>query len=700
MTRDEYIEYVNKLNKYNHAYHVLNQSLIPDEEYDKLYRGLVDIESRYPEYITSASPTQRVGGKVLDGFVKVTRDKPMLSLDNVFNYDELNGWVISRKEKLYPFLVDYGLSDVNSYLDNLKFTVEPKLDGLAISLIYADGKFSRAITRGDGITGEDVTETVKTVQYFPFTLMDNLDFNEQKWGKITYLEVRGEIYMNKSDFNHVNTKLLESGEQPLKHPRNAAAGAIRNLDTSVTASRRLSFSAYTLFDIVFEDDRLNKIWKRSMQSHFLRLGFLKALGFRIQDTDFRPKRVTSDKIVEVIDSYQNLRAMADTPIDGAVVKVDTIYHQDELGENKHSPEWAIAYKYPPQQVVTKLLGITYQVGRTGVITPVGEIKPVLIDGVEVSRVTFHNPTFLANCDVGMGDDISIIRSGDVIPKFQSVVKSNSEYKIGVINRCPCCHTELITENLEKDGKVTRCPNRTDCLEQKIQTFIYFVSRNVMNIMYLGEEYIRFFVTEGILNTPADIFSLDDAKLRLHPAIKDGESKRLLESIETARRTTYRRFITALSIPTIGYAKAAKLIPFLKSLQSVDELTHPETQVTIEKLIGVVSTTELINWFQVTGNFEYYQLLKSKLIFEDDAMVIPDNLLKHKRVVVTGSISDVDRLALQEMLEKLGAINSGSVTTKTDYLILGEKPGSKYKKAQDLNIPILTESDFLKIIEVL
>lgn len=690
MTYNDYTQFVNKLIQYNHEYHVLDKPTIPDEEYDRLYRELITIESKHPDWVRSDSPSQRVGGKILDGFTKVTRDKPMLSLDNVFTQDELMNWLRLRLDKLRPIVSAYGIENVEEYLRNLRFTVEPKLDGLAISLIYVDGKLHQAVTRGDGLIGEDVTENVKTIKQIPLTLPTDFTHGNTEYKGLSYLEVRGEIYMCKSDFVKVNQMLAEQGDEVLKHPRNAAAGAIRNLDTSITASRKLSFSAYTLADIQFTDKQYREQFDRHVYSHLERLYLLRELGFHVHSSEFSPCRAGYEQIWDVVETFRQKRSSADTPIDGAVIKIDAVYHQEELGENVRVPEWAIAYKYPAVEMATTLNGITYQVGRSGVLTPVGEISPVLIDGVEVSRVTFHNPTFLKQSGVSIGDDIAIIRSGDVIPKFQRIVNKRNDLPLPELTHCPCCNTPVVYAD-----KLVHCSNK-QCTEQLIQRLAYFVSRDVMNIMHFGEEYIRWFVLNGILKSPIDIYSLDALTLQKHPDIKDGESARLLKSISDSKVTTATRFITACMIPTIGVNKAQKIagVINLATPLSVDDKVKQLTS-----LIGNVSTGNLVNWFDDDDNVNYFNALLSVVTIKaDDVQVISDVTapLYGKHVVITGTFDKLNRQDVSNLITSLGGIIANSVSKNTDYLVVGYNAGSKLAKANQLGIPTLSINDVIEM----
>ena len=693
MTYNDYTQFVNKLIQYNHEYHVLDKPTIPDEEYDKLYRDLIMMESKHPDWVRSDSPSQRVGGKILDGFTKVTRDKPMLSLDNVFTQDELMNWLRLRLDKLRPIVSSYGIENVEEYLRNLRFTVEPKLDGLAISLIYVDGKLHQAVTRGDGLIGEDVTENVKTIKQIPITLPTDFTHGNTEYKGLSYLEVRGEIYMCKSDFVKVNQTLAEQGDEVLKHPRNAAAGAIRNLDTSITASRKLSFSAYTLADIQFTDKQYREQFDKHVYSHLERLYLLRELGFHVHSSEFSPCRAGYEQIWDVIETFRQKRSEADTPIDGAVIKVDAIYHQEELGENVRVPEWAIAYKYPAVEMVTTLNGITYQVGRSGVLTPVGEISPVLIDGVEVSRVTFHNPTFLKQSGVSIGDDIAIIRSGDVIPKFQRIVNKRSDIELPSITHCPCCQTPVVYAD-----KLVYCPNK-QCTEQLVQRLTYFVSRDVMNIMYFGEEYIRWFVLNGILKSPIDIYLLNTLTLQKHPDIKDGESTRLLKSISDSKTTTLTRVITACMIPTIGVNKAQKIAGLVKLFDLKTVLNDTEKVKQLTSLIGNVSTTNVINWFDNVDNVDYFNNLLSILsLSTDDISVVTDTdaPLYNKRLVVTGTFGWLNRQDVFSLITSLGGVIANSVSKNTDYLVVGDNAGSKLAKANQLGIPTLSINDIIEM----
>ena len=648
-------ELVDLLNKWAHAYYVLDNPLVSDAEYDKKYRELVELETLHPDQVLPHSPTQRVGDKPVEGFIRVERKEMMQSLDNVFNVEEYIKWT----DNLLTKLRDEGISDPRDIL----FVAEPKYDGLAVELEYRNGLLVQATTRGNGFVGEDVTSNIKTIRDIPLRIPAD------------YVKVRGEVYLDKKQFEAINKRLEEEGKPIFKHPRNAAAGTLKSLDSKVVNERRLSFTAYTLQDATNIDE---------LTTQQARLEYLNYL-------DFRVGYYLVDTFINVLIAYNFILAKRNenpVPMDGVVFKVNDIVLQEKLGSNNKFPNWAIAFKFPPTENSTILKDIVYQVGRTGIITPVGILEPTNIDGVTVDKVTFHNPVFLIKTGVALGDTISIIRSGDVIPKFNGIYKKADDRKvIEFIKGCPSCAKDLTVY-----GERVWCTNK-QCPEQEIQKLIYYVSRECMEIEGFGDEIIRELYKLNILKRIEDFYTLTKLDLVKASNVSDLVADKLLTAIETSKTTTKTKFINALGIPTVGKTKAKVLAKYFE-----DYLDGVDITETIYKEFGNVSASNVMEWLLKDENINQLKLIQKHLTFTDKDLSIPDNPLKDKTVVVTGSISGMNRNDIIDALDTLGAKLQSSVNKKTNYLIAGENAGSKLDKAQDLGtVIILDEFKFLELL---
>jgi len=664
----------NELNVHNYKYYILDDPEISDSAYDRLLRELQNIEAAHPELITADSPTQRVGAIPLDSFNSVKHEMPMLSLSNAFSNDEFFDFdkrvvELLKKEKAYDNQV-------------IKYAAEPKLDGLAISLLYENGKLIRGATRGDGATGEDVTQNIRTIETIPLKLFGN-DFPKR-------LEVRGEVIMDKSGFNKLNKAQLKNNEKPFANPRNAAAGSLRQLDSKITATRPLSFFCYGIGII---SDEVSMPLCHSGIMHRL-----KSWGFRIN---------SESKVVEgakgADEYYQKLsskRESLDYEIDGIVYKVDDLFLQKKLGFVSRAPRWAIARKFPAHEEMTKVLSIDIQVGRTGALTPVARLEPVLVGGVTVSNATLHNQDEIERLDIRIGDTVVIRRAGDVIPQIVNVVLSKRKgkpRKFKIPNTCPVCGSAAIRNENEV---VTACTGGLFCEAQCKQAIIHFASRKAMNIDGLGDKLIELLVDEGLIKTSADLYSLTQKQLTVLERMGDKSAINLLNSLEKSKQTTFARFIFSLGIHDVGETTAKNLADHFHSIESLENAT--EEELLSIRDIGPVVVSNIHAFFKQKHNREIIDALLATGIHWPDSETAKQKqpqTLAGKVFVVTGTLSDMSRDDAKQALQALGAKVTGSVSKKTDYVIAGENPGSKVAKAMTLGVQVLGESEFHKLINV-
>lgn len=640
---------VNKLNRWSYEYHVLNKPTVDDQVYDRCFRDLLELEKQYPSLINTASPTRRVGESIPPDKIKVIHKTPMLSLDNVFNKEELSKWVESL--------------DLNP---RSALILEPKVDGLAVSLIYENGVLVRASTRGDGHIGQDITHVAKAINDIPLTLQDL---------KVKYLEVRGEIYLKKSEFNRINKELAERGEEVYKHPRNLAAGTAQLLDQSIIRSRNLSFIAYDLTEHRHTDNKYFDIFNRRYNTQSKRLEWLRLSGFSTS-AGLYSICYSIGHVLARIDQLSFTLDELDVPLDGCVIKINSIDRQDKLGSNNRSPNWAIAYKFPAKEYITNIVNVQYQVGRTGRITPVGVISPTVIDGVTVTMVTFHNLKFLSKQNLGYGDKIKIIRSGEVIPKYlEKVEKDTSSKKFTIPNNCPSCGSKIILK-----GELSYCTNPNNCQDAVIGGLVHFASRSGFNILYFGKEYIEWFYKRGYLTKVTDFFSFDKQTLMLHPDIKDGQSSRLLKSIEDSKYIGKDSFITALGIPSISGLRA-KLLTILLDLPPLDLL---ERYLDTLDGFGDAIKRDVLSWYSDIDN----QVTLSDLINTVNFKPALELNQNHKGIVVLSGKFDISRKGIEKMLAERGYKVGGVVNKSTKYLIVGSNPSSKLDKANKLGIKVV------------
>lgn len=656
------------LRKYEYHYHVLDNPLVPDAEYDRLMNELKNLEWQHPEWITPDSPTQRVGAKPLEGFAQITHELPMLSLDNAFSEEELDGF-LRRIENL-----------IAQDPEKMTFCCEPKLDGLAVSILYENGSLVQAATRGDGTTGEDITANIRTIRNIPLKL--NLENPPAR------LEVRGEVFMPQKGFNILNERALEKGEKTFANPRNAAAGSLRQLDPKVTRQRPLELNAYSI-GIYESDDELPS-------THYERLQWLKSIGIPVNG-EIR-LATGREELLKFYAEIQSKRPNLGYDIDGTVLKVNDIALQEQLGFISRSPRWAIAYKFPAQEEMTVLNDVEFQVGRTGAITPVAKLEPVFVAGVTVSNATLHNGDEIERLGVVIGDTVIIRRAGDVIPQIIGVVKERrpqNAKKIHFPTACPVCESAVIRVEGEA---VARCTGGLFCAAQRKEALKHFVSRKAMDIDGVGEKLIEQLMTLELIHTPADLFKLDLTSLMRLERMGEKSAQNALNSIEKSKSTTLARFLYALGIREVGEATALNLANHFGSLAAIRE-ANIETLTQVQD-VGEVVANHIFRFWQEPHNVEVVEdLIKQGVHWQDVVQVeIADNPLKNKNVVLTGTLTQLTRDEAKALLQSLGCKVSASVSSKTDYLIAGEKAGSKLTKAQELGITVLSEQDFVNLIK--
>lgn len=652
-----------KIRYHNNRYHVLDDPEIPDSEYDSLFRRLLLLEEQNPELVTSDSPTQRVGGAPLKTFDPVKHSQPMLSLENAFSDEDLIDF-------------DNRLKKLNSNV-SIEYTVEPKMDGLAIELVYQDGKLAVASTRGDGYTGENVTANIKTLLTVPLNLFclkgDNIP---------RLLEARGEVYMEKEDFKKLNQTRLNEALSTFANPRNAAAGSLRQLDPKVTAKRRLNMFCYGVG--VVSDYRADTYYETML--------FLQSLGLRVN----RPSIKICSNIAEVIEYCHKLEENRDDfpfEIDGAVIKVNNLELQEKFGLKSRSPRWAIAYKFKPVQAVTQIKNIDVQVGRTGALTPVAFLDPVEIGGVTVKRATLNNQDEIDKKDIRIFDTVLIQRAGDVIPEVVEVIKSKRtgiEKTFRIPDNCPVCSTRVLKKENEA---VARCPNNK-CPAQLNAGLKHFVSKGAMDIDGLGDKIITQLIEKGFVKKAVDIYRLDETKLLQLDKIEKKSANNILSAIEKSKKTTLSRFIFALGIRHVGEHVAAVIADYYKSIDAIKG-TNEDDLLSIKE-IGPQIAESVISFFSDDENVNHINSLINEGIQFEEIETGKESPIIGKTIVVTGSLGRMKREELKEFIIKNGGRLSSSVGKGTDILITGENPGSKLDKARDLGIDIIEEEDFFNM----
>lgn len=647
-------------------YYVEDNPEIPDAEYDRLMRELLDIEAENPDLITVDSPSQRVGGQPLSAFSQVTHEVPMLSLDNAFDDSELDSFHKRAQERV-------GSQSVKEYC------CEPKLDGLAVSLLYENGVLVQAATRGDGTTGENITENVRTIKAIPLKLRGN-DWPNR-------LEVRGEVFMPKAGFEKLNELARKKGEKIFVNPRNAAAGSLRQLDSRITASRPLSFYAYSVGMVQGAE---------LAASHYERFLQIKSWGLPMCP---ETKRVGS--LADVKAYYQDILQRRDAlpyEIDGVVIKIDDIAVQERLGFVARAPRWAIAYKFPAQEEMTTLNEVEFQVGRTGAITPVAKLEPVFVGGVTVSNATLHNADEIERLQVKIGDHVVIRRAGDVIPQVVSVIKERRpETARDIIfpTQCPVCGSHV--ERIEGEA-VTRCTGGLVCQAQRKQALKHFVSRKALDVDGLGDKVIEQLVDREMVKNPADLFKLSAGILTVLDRMGPKSAQNIVNALEKSKETTLPRFLYSLGIREVGEATAANLAMHFKTLEAIQNAN--EEQLIEVQDIGAVVAQHITTFFSEEQNQAVVKDLLEQGIHWPEINTteqVGELPLEGKTVVLTGTLSQLGRTEAKEALQSLGAKVTGSVSKKTDILFAGENAGSKLAKAQELGIEIKTEQDLLELM---
>lgn len=646
---------INIINKAIYEYYSLDNPTLTDQEYDDYYSELLRLENEYPELKKLDSPTNRVGGEALSKFEKVVHSKPMLSFDDIFNEDE----IVSFDER------------IRKVIANPIYTIEPKMDGLSGSLIYENGVLVRAATRGDGLVGEDITLNVKTIKSVPLKLTKDID-----------IEVRGEIYMSKASFEKSNEERSKNGEKLFANPRNAAAGSVRQLDSKITAKRNLDFMAY------FIPNPENYGLKRQSES----LEFLKELGF-ITNYKLNTKAHNVNEIISAINDIGKIRPLLPYEIDGVVLKVDDLKDEEKLGMTERVPRWGIAYKFPAEEVLTTLNEIKFTVGRTGKITPNAIISPVHVAGSLVSKATLHNEDYCLEKDVRVGDVISIRKAGDVIPEVVEVKlerRKEDSIPFKMIEKCPICDMELIKKDSHHFCVNNNCPAR------HIEGLIHFVERKAMNIDGLGDRIIEDFYNMGYLRSFDDFYNLKDKKKELMCLEGFGEKSinNMLEAIENSKSNSLERLLFALGIRHVG-SKTAKILA--GKYLNVDNLMSASYEELKEiKDIGEIIAKSVYDYFKDTNNIELINRLKNhNLNMNYLGSVNNSEEFSNKTFVLTGSLVSLTRDDAKEKIESLGGNVTSSVSKKTDVVVVGDNPGSKYTKARDLGITIWTEEEFLE-----
>ena len=657
-----------QIRHHNYRYHVLDDPEIPDAEYDRIVRELQGLEAQYPELVTPDSPTQRVGAAPISAFGTVQHQIPMLSLDNAFSEEELRDFHRRVTERLEL--------DVSA---ELHYAAEPKLDGAAVSLLYENGQLVRGATRGDGATGENITHNVRTIEAVPLRLYGK--------GYPTTLEVRGEVFMPRAGFKAFNEKALARGDKTFVNPRNAAAGSLRQLDPRLTAERPLDIYVYSV-------GQVNGGNMPGRHSEILD---------RLQDWGFKvcPERRVVEGIEGCLEYYRNIGERRDAlsyDIDGVVYKVDRMDYQRELGFVSRAPRWAIAHKFPAQEELTVVRDVEFQVGRTGAVTPVARLEPVFVGGVTVSNATLHNMDELHRKDVRIGDTVIVRRAGDVIPEVVKVVQERRPTGAKIVKgpaKCPVCGSAVVRE---ADEAVARCTGGLFCAAQRAEALKHFVSRRAMDIEGLGGKLIEQLVALDRVQTPADLFTLSRDELVEMERMGEKSADNLLGSIERSKATTLTRFLYGLGIREVGEATANALAFHYGELESIMNANEEGLQEVPD--VGPVVAARIRHFFSEDHNREVIQRLIDAGIHWPESEPAPraaDGHLAGKTFVLTGTLAGMTRNEAKDRIQAAGGKVSGSVSKKTDFVVAGDKAGSKLTKAQKLEIPVLNEVEFEKML---
>ncbi len=668
-----------QINQYNHEYYVLDQPSVPDVEYDRLMMALIELETLFPALKTIDSPSQKVGGKALKSFSQVTHQLPMLSLDNVFSLEDFHAFVKRVKDRL------------NSN-DSLAFCAEPKLDGLAVSLRYEHGQLLQAATRGDGSVGENITTNIRTIKSIPLKLMGKpgIDFP-------SIVEVRGEVFMPKASFDSLNQLAKKRGDKGFANPRNAAAGSLRQLDSKITAKRNLAFYAYSLGFVgeVAADNSESKDLTNEFfaNSHHERLCQLKMLGLpmcpevRLLETEQGCDTFYQDILSK--------RSRLSYEIDGTVLKVDDISLQKRLGFVARAPRWAIAYKFPAEEELTCVEDVEFQVGRTGAITPVARLKPIFVGGVTVSNATLHNQDEINRLGLKINDTVIIRRAGDVIPQIVSVVldkRPDEAHDVVFPTSCPVCDSAVAKPEGEA---VLRCTAGLFCAAQRKEAIKHFASRKAHDVDGLGDKLVEQLVDEKLINTPADLFNLNEIQVSTMERMGRKSATNLIAGLEKAKTTTLAKFIYGLGIREVGEATAANLANHFYTLKAVEEASLEALQNVSD--VGEVVAKNIVNFFKEDHNLAVVSALSEVMTWPTIEIKSAEDLpLSQQIFVLTGTLTQMGRAEAKTALQSLGAKVSGSVSKNTHFVVAGDKAGSKLTKAQDLGIAVLTEDGLVAL----
>lgn len=651
-------ELTQKIEEHSYKYYVLDEPDISDFEFDRLLHELIKLEEEYPQFKAENSPTMRVGGKPLKEFGQIQHEIPMQSLQDVFSFEEFMEWD----------------NRVRSSIGEVEYVVELKVDGLSVALLYEAGELVRAATRGDGFIGEDVTQNVKTIKSVPLKIKDK-----------ALLEVRGEAYMSSSAFVKLNEQREELEQSLFANPRNAAAGSLRQLDSKITASRNLDI-------IIFNTQRYSG---KNFHTHKAGLDYLDSLGFKVS-----PRRSicgNANEVIKIIKEIGDTRGEIPFDIDGVVIKVNDLALRNTLGSTAKTPRWAVAYKFPAEKKVTKILDIIVQVGRTGAITPAAVLEPVRIAGSTVSRATLHNEDFIKERDIKIGDNVIIQKAGEIIPEVLEVVKEDrdgSEIEFKMPEICPECNGIVV----RIDGEVARRCTNMSCPAQLKRSIIHFVSRDAMNVDGLGPQIISLLMDNGLIKDAADLFYLKYEDIVNLDRMGKKSAEKLLQALEKAKENDIDKFVFGLGIRFVGSKGAKNIVKALKSIEAIKEASYDEL-LNIDE-VGSKMAQSILDFFKEDHNLRLlekfqlaglnFKLLKSEtkenLIFSGTTFVVTGTLFKYARNEVT------------EIIEGFGGKVSGSVSKKTNYLLAGEEAGSKLKKAQELGVTIISEEDFEELIK--
>ncbi len=656
-----------QLHYHNLRYYTHDDPEITDSEYDRLLRELQELEAAHPQTITADSPTQRVGASPLKAFGEVRHTIPMLSLANAMNAEELIGFDKRIREKLA--------------VEHVTYAAEPKMDGLAVSLLYEKGILVRAATRGDGVTGEDITQNIRTIKTVPLQLAGS---------KLPdLLEIRGEVFMPKKGFEQLNKRTIKEGGKAFANPRNAAAGSLRQLDSAVTARRPLDMICYGI----------GETGKLSLPQHYSDIiDWLDSLGLHVS-----PERAVVEGVQQCLDYYNDLAARRDKlpyEIDGIVFKVNDLEQQQQLGFVSRAPRWAIAHKFPAQEEMTILRDVDFQVGRTGAITPVARLEAVSVGGVMVSNATLHNLDEIRRLDVRPGDTVIVRRAGDVIPQIVSTVFSRrpkGARRVKTPTKCPVCHSELI----QAEGQaVIRCTGGLFCSAQRKESLKHYAARKAMDIEGLGDKLIDQLIDKDLVHSPADLYKLTVEQLASLERMGEKSAVNLIDALNKSKQTSLQRFIYALGIREVGEATARALVQSLHTLEAIMGADE-EVLISIPD-VGPVVAANITGFFRQKHNRDIVkELIKSGLSWkQDDASESQTDALQGQTFVITGTLSTMSRNEAKELLLQQGAKVTSSISSKTNYLIAGENPGSKIDKATDLGVSILDETAFMQLLDKL